>query len=78
MWCEANNDIGWLGLDGMTGGDSLVHLQKGLDELMKRPAYYKQWDAPNGWGLHHHLVDFIERCILAAKDYPKMKWRTSR
>lgn len=61
-----------------TTDDVIEHLEKGLNDLKARPDYYKQWDAPNGWGKHHHLVKFIERYLQVCKDNPGCKIICSR
>ena len=45
-------------------------IEKGLEDMKKRPDYYKQFDSPNGWGLYIHFVPFIEKYLKALKENP--------
>ncbi|NBL00489.1 MAG: hypothetical protein EOM50_21295, partial [Erysipelotrichia bacterium] len=50
--------------------DIIHFLEKGLEDLKKRPNYYEQFNSPNGWGLYKHFVPFVERYLNACKQYP--------
>lgn len=46
-------------------------IEKGLEDMIARPAHYKTFDSPNGWGLYKHFVPFIENYLEALKKYPE-------
>ena len=46
-------------------------LEKGLEDLKARPDYFRQFNAPNGWGLYEHLVSFVEEVLEACKENPE-------
>lgn len=65
-----------LGLE--SAEDVLVELRKGVSSLAANPTFYKQFDAPNGWGLYEHFVPFVIQYIEACETFPKAKvsvWR---
>lgn len=45
-------------------------LEKGLEDLKRRPRHFKKFDAPNGWGTYEHFVPFVEECLAACKKHP--------
>ena len=51
--------------------DIIDAVEKGLVELKSTPAYYEQFNSPNGWGLYENFVPFVERYLAALKKYPK-------
>jgi hypothetical protein len=58
--------------------DITLILEKGLNDLKSDPEYFKQFNAPNGWGLYEHFVEFVEEVLEACKKYPSAKiqaWR---
>ena len=61
-----------------TAKELIEPLTKGLAELVARPEHYSQWDAPNGWGLHEHLVRFVREYLAACHEYPDARVRASR
>ena len=52
-------------------------LTKGLADLKARPAYFEQFNAPNGWGLYRHFVPFVEKCLAACIEHPDADVRAS-
>jgi hypothetical protein len=46
-------------------------IEKGLEDMLARPEYYKTFDSPNGWGLYKNFVPFIEEYLGALKEYPE-------
>lgn len=50
--------------------DLILILKAGLEDLKKRPEYFKQFDSPNGWGIYEHFVPFVENYLEACKKYP--------
>lgn len=59
-------------------GDLIPFLTAGLDKLQADPAYFKQFDAPNGWGTYDHFVPFVAACLEACRENPEARvdvWR---
>lgn len=53
-----------------TAADITCCLRKAAAELAGRPTYYKQFDAPNGWGLHKHFLPWVVSYLEACEKYP--------
>ena len=53
-------------------------LTKGLEDMKKRPEYYKQFNSPNGWGIYKHFIPWIEEYLEACKEYPEAVIKISR
>jgi len=53
-------------------------LQKGLDDLKKRPKYFEKFNSPNGWGMYEHFVPFVEKYLEACIKHPESTVNTSR
>lgn len=51
--------------------DLIDIIEKGLIDLKNRPDYYKQFNSPNGWGIYENFVSFIEKYLLALKEFPE-------
>lgn len=58
--------------------DIIGLLEVGLGKLKKRKAYFRKFDAPNGWGTYEHFVPFVEEVLEACRKYPKAKIGVSR
>ncbi len=58
--------------------DIITILEKGLANLKARPDYFKQFDAPNGWGLYVHFVPFVENYLEACRASPEAYIEVSR
>lgn len=52
-------------LDITTAKQLIEPLTIGLKKLKDNPVYYKQFDAPNGWGIYDHFVPFVEHYLDA-------------
>lgn len=64
---------------GITTARQLIEpLHKGLVLLRSDPARFRAFDAPNGWGLHEHLVSFVAEYLAACEEYPDATVRVSR
>lgn len=61
-----------------TASELIEPLEKGLADLNARPAYFEQFNAPNGWGLYKHFVPFVEKYLEACKQHPDAEVRVSR
>ena len=46
-------------------------IEKGLKDMKKRPKHYEKFNSPNGWGMYHNFVPWIERYLEALKEHPE-------
>jgi hypothetical protein len=46
-------------------------IEKGLEDMKARPEYYEKFNSPNGWGMYHNFVPWIERYLAALKEFPE-------
>lgn len=53
-------------------------IQKGLDDLKKRPKYFEKFNSSNGWGTYEHFVPFVEKYLNACIEYPESIVKTDR
>lgn len=53
-------------------------LREGLCKLVSDPAYYKQFNAANGWGLYEHFVPFCIKVLEACQANPDAIVEVSR
>jgi hypothetical protein len=60
------------------GYEIIPVIEKGLEDMIARPAHYKTFDSPNGWGLYKNFVPFIEKYLEALKEYPESFVECSR
>ena len=58
-------------IDKTKAGELIELLEKGLADLKARPEHFKQFDAPNGWGIYEHFVPFVEEYLNACIEYPE-------
>jgi hypothetical protein len=59
-------------------GEIIQVLESGLEDMKKRPDYYRQFDASNGWGTYRDFVPWLEKYLEACKEYPEACIRVSR
>jgi hypothetical protein len=46
-------------------------IEKGLEDMKARPKHYEKFNSPNGWGIYHNFVPWIERYLAALKEFPE-------
>lgn len=46
-------------------------IEKGLGDMKARPKHYEKFNSPNGWGMYHNFVPWIEEYLKALKEYPE-------
>lgn len=46
-------------------------IEKGLDDMKARPKHYEKFNSPNGWGMYHNFVPWIEQYLEALKKFPE-------
>lgn len=65
--------------NGITKGRQLIEpLEAGIALLRSDPERFKQFNASNGWGLYENFVPWLEKYLLACKEYPDANVRVSR
>lgn len=57
--------------------DIVAILRIGMFDLKLNPNYYRQFNAPNGWGMYEYFVEFVEEYLKACEDYPNATIRVS-
>ena len=50
--------------------DIIKIIEKGLEDLRKRPEYFKQFNSSNGWGVYEDFDSFVEDYLKALKENP--------
>jgi hypothetical protein len=53
-------------------------LGAGIEDMRKRPAYFRQFDSPNGWGTYDQFLPWLERYLASCKRLPGASIRVSR
>lgn len=53
-------------------------LRAGLKVLEDDPDRFKEFDAPNGWGVYENLVNFTRAYLKACEDWPEAEVSVSR
>jgi len=54
-----------------TAGQLIKPLETAIKDMEKRPEYYKQFDASNGWGTYNDFMPWLKKLLQACKDYEK-------
>ena len=54
-----------------TANDLIEPLIKGLEDMKKRPDYFKQFGARNGWGTYDQFIPWLEELLSKCKEYPE-------
>jgi len=64
---------------GVTKAADLIEpLRTGIATLKANPAYFKTFDAPNGWGLYENFVPWLEKYLAACIENPDADISVSR
>ena len=53
-------------------------LRAGIARLKERPKYYKQFDAPNGWGTYEQFLPWLDELLSACATWPHADVHTCR
>jgi hypothetical protein len=59
-------------------GDLVPLLRAGLEKMRARPAFFRTFDAPNGWGLYENFVPWVAKYLAACEEHPDadvLAWR---
>lgn len=54
----------------ITAQQMIEPLSAGIKEMEGNPTYYKQFNAPNGWGLYEHFLPWLKDYLCACEKYP--------
>lgn len=46
-------------------------VEKGLEDMKAKPKHYEKFNSPNGWGMYHNFVPWIEEYLKALKEFPE-------
>lgn len=65
-------------INATKAGDIILILEKGIKDMKKRPDFYKQFDAENGWGTYKDFIPWLEDYLDACKKYPDAIIEVSR
>ena len=57
--------------------DIIPIVEAGLHKLVSQPSYFKQFDAPNGWGTYKDFVPWVIDYLEALKNHPEADVYTS-
>lgn len=64
---------------GITKAEQLIEpLTEGLALMKADPERFRKHNAPNGWGMYHHFVPWIEKYLAACIENPDAEVRVSR
>lgn len=56
--------------DIYTAKELIIPLKRGLEMMKKKPEYFRQFEAKNGWGSYDDFVSLVETYIQACEEYP--------
>jgi len=60
-----------------TAKDLIEPLTDGLALLRANEAFFRRFDAPNGWGVYDHFVPFVAKYLDACVNNPDAEVRAS-
>ncbi len=64
---------------GITLAEQLIEpLRKAIADMKARPAYFRRFNATNGWGTYENFVTWLERYLAACEKMPKATVSVSR
>ena len=64
---------------GIVRADQLIEpLTVGLEKLKADPERFKEFNAPNGWGMYDNLINFVEDYLEACIKNPDAEVRACR
>lgn len=56
----------------------VLQLKDAIVDLEANPDFYKEFNAPNGWGIYEHFLSFVKDVHNACMKYPKASISVSR
>lgn len=60
-----------------TAGEIIATLETGLNELQANPDKFRQFNAPNGWGVYEDFVQFVRSVLEACRENPDARIEVS-
>jgi hypothetical protein len=64
---------------GIVRAEQLIEpLTVGLEKLKADPERFKEFNAPNGWGMYDNLINFVEDYLEACIENPDAEVRACR
>lgn len=57
-----------------TVADIIPILREGYNKMIKDPDHYKQFDAPNGWGVYEDFITIVRKYLEACESHPNAKF----
>ena len=52
-------------------GQLIPLLKAGLEKMKADPAKFEAFNSPNGWGMYHNFVPWVERYLAACEENPE-------
>ncbi len=65
-------------IDITRAGELIEPLTDSLKLMKSDPERFKKHNAPNGWGMYEHFVEFVEDYLRSCEKYPDAKIHISR
>lgn len=62
LWRSGENNI-------KIAKDLILPLEKGLALLKSNRKYFEKFNSDNGWGNYDNLLEFIEKLLVACKNF---------
>ena len=69
-------DVVWMGAE--KARDIVPALKAGIEKMKADPAYFKTFDAPNGWGMYEGFLPWCEAYLAACEAHPEATVEVSR
>jgi len=64
---------------GVTTASQMIKpLTDALVLMRSDPERFKKFNAPNGWGMYEHFIDFVEEVLTGCKENPDATIEVSR
>jgi len=64
---------------GLTKAKELIGpLKTAIADMKNRPAYYKQFDDPGGWGSYEDFLPWLEEYLSACIEHPEARVEVDR
>jgi len=61
-----------------TAGELVEPLNSAITDMEARPEYYKQFDAPNGWGTYDTFIMWLHELRDMCEEFPDAEIEVSR
>ena len=78
MWEDAGVEEALYESEGKRAGDLRETIAAGVRRMAAAPAWFRKYDAPNGWGTYEGLCEFVAEYLRACERWPEANVRTWR